>query len=82
VGWLKGADVIVNGYVGPVFGKDALAVRLTLYELHGLEAANPTGSKGKTADAAEGVKQPEHDPAPAAEAAAARGAGQAIRLRL
>ena len=72
----------MNGHVRPVFGKDALAVGLTLYELHGLEAADPTGSEGETSDAAESVKQPEHDAQLAGVVAAARGGGRAIRLRL
>jgi hypothetical protein len=39
--WLgvKGADVIVNRDGGPVFGEDALAERLALYELHGFNPA-------------------------------------------
>jgi len=38
--WLgvEGADVIVNRYVGPVFGEDALAERLALHKRHGFDS--------------------------------------------
>jgi hypothetical protein len=47
---LKGADVIVNGNGGPVFGKDALAERLALHELHGFNPAQPASGKAEAAD--------------------------------
>lgn len=55
--WLgtEGADVIVNGNGGPVFGKDALAERLALHELHGFNPAQPASGQRETADPAEGV---------------------------
>ena len=45
--WLgvEGADVIVNRNGGPMFGEDALAVRLTFYELNRLNSAEPAGSE-------------------------------------
>ena len=42
-----------------MFGEDALAERLPLYELHRLDAAQPSGRQGKPSDAAKGVKQTE-----------------------
>jgi len=38
-----------------MFGEDALAVRLTFYELNRLNSAEPAGSEREAADAAEGV---------------------------
>ena len=38
-----------------MFGEDALAARIPLNELHGLNSAKPASSKGESADAAEGV---------------------------
>jgi hypothetical protein len=57
---LEGADVIVNWDGGPVFGKDALAKRVALHKLHGLNATQPASSKAKSADAAEGVNHAQH----------------------
>jgi hypothetical protein len=48
---LEGADVSVNGNGGPVFGKDALAERLTLHKRHGFNAAQPASGEAKAADA-------------------------------
>jgi hypothetical protein len=45
----------MNGDSWEVFGKDALAVRLTFYELHGFNSAEPASGKAEAADAAEGV---------------------------
>jgi len=38
-----------------MFGKDALAVRLTFYELNRLNSAEPLSGEAEAADAAEGV---------------------------
>jgi hypothetical protein len=52
---VEGCDVAMDGCVGEVLGKNALAVGLPFNELNGLEAAEPLGGKRKAADAAEGV---------------------------
>ena len=45
----------MDGNPRKVFGKDALAVRLTFYELNRFNPAEPAGGKAESADAAEGV---------------------------
>jgi hypothetical protein len=48
---VEGADVIVDRYIRPVFSEDALAVRIPLNELNGLESTEPAGSKAEAANA-------------------------------
>jgi hypothetical protein len=55
----EGGDVSMDGDTGEVLGKDALAVGLPFNKLHGVEAAEPAGSEGEAADAAEGVDDAE-----------------------
>jgi hypothetical protein len=43
--WREGADVVMDGDSWEVFGKDALAVRLTFYELHRFNPAEPAGGQ-------------------------------------
>jgi hypothetical protein len=72
--WLgvEGADVIVNRNGGPVFGKDALAERLTLHKLNGFDPAQPASGKAEAADTAEGVDHAErlHQTNPGSQARA------------
>jgi hypothetical protein len=62
--WVKGCDVIVNGYFWPMFGKDALAKRLVFNKCDGLVAANyALSGVTKSANSAESVKESEsHSP--------------------
>jgi hypothetical protein len=56
---LKGADVIVDWHVRPVFAKNLLTEWFVFYELDGFYSANPAGSQRKAANAAEGVNHPQ-----------------------
>lgn len=56
----KGADVIVDGNGGPMFSQNALAKWLTLYKLHGFNAARPASGKTEATNTAKRINHFKH----------------------